>query len=190
MGRPKQLLPWEHDSLIVHEIKKSLQLNKVECLVVLGAHDTLIKKEIAHLPVKLLYNPDWKSGMGTSISTAIKYITTHYPYWDGVLFSLVDQPLIDVAHLERLIAEFDKNNDKIVATRIKKGIGVPAIFPVMYAKKLVDLKEDYGARYILKEYADTVISIPGQNKVYDIDTMEQYQALLEAIKGAKNRSDI
>ena len=68
MGSPKQLLPWKEESLIVSEIKKVQKLPQLETYVILGAHFDLINKEIEHLPVRILYNQSWQSGMGTSIS--------------------------------------------------------------------------------------------------------------------------
>lgn len=182
MGSPKQLLPWKNSSLIEHEIEKSLQLKELTSFVILGANFELIQKKIQHFSIETVHNQHWKSGMGSSISCGVHYIMKNERSFDAVLITLVDQPLIDTLHLNNLISEFDKNQDAIVATKMKSRIGVPAIFPRCYFKELFDLNEDYGARYIIKKYGDQILTIDGKDKTDDIDTMEQYKALSERVK--------
>jgi len=182
MGVPKQLLPWKNSSLIGCEIKKSLQLKELTTFVVLGANFEIIKKEIEHDPVEVLYNPNWRLGMGTSISVGIQHILKNNTLFGAVLITLVDQPFMDVIHLRSLISKYIENENKIIATKMKDRIGVPAIFPNPYFEVLSDLKEDYGARHIIKKYKDHIISIDGKNKTDDIDTPEQYKALSKRVK--------
>ncbi|MBW1296554.1 NTP transferase domain-containing protein [Aquimarina litoralis] len=182
MGSPKQLLVWGKDSLIVSEIKKSLQLAHVQTYVVLGAHFELIKKEIHHLSIEILFNENWKLGMGASISTGIHHILKSEQNYKAVLISLIDQPFIDLNHLNSLYSKFDENENYIVATEMKKKVGVPAIFPRKYFGELSQLKEDFGARFMIKKYRDSIIAVDGQNKTDDIDTMEQYELLFNRIK--------
>ncbi|WP_280139523.1 nucleotidyltransferase family protein [Aquimarina amphilecti] len=182
MGTPKQLLPWKKDCLIIHEVKKSLELNLSETYVVLGANFELIQKEIIHFPVHVLNNKDWGLGMGSSITFGVRHLINNQIDFDAILITLVDQPLIDVSHLSCLISKFNSNQDKIIATGMKNKIGVPALFPKAHYQELLELKEDFGARYIIKKYEDDLLVIDGGNRTDDIDTIEQYNALLEREK--------
>ncbi|WP_299312053.1 nucleotidyltransferase family protein [uncultured Aquimarina sp.] len=182
LGSPKQLLPWKNTSLIANEIEKSLKLKNLETLVVLGAHFEIILKEIKHFPVVILHNKNWELGMGASISFGIQQILKYKENFEGVLITLVDQPLIDEEHLNNLISKFNENQDAIIATSMKDRIGVPAIFARHYFKELLLLKEDYGARQIIKKHESHIINIDGKDKTDDIDTKEQYKALLERVK--------
>nr|WP_299254751.1 nucleotidyltransferase family protein [uncultured Aquimarina sp.] len=182
LGSPKQLLPWKNTSLIANEIEKSLKLKNLETLIVLGAHFEIILKEIKHFPVVILHNKNWELGMGASISFGIQQILKYKENFEGVLITLVDQPLIDEEHLNNLISKFNENQDAIIATSMKDRIGVPAIFARHYFKELLLLKEDYGARQIIKKYESHIINIDGKDKTDDIDTKEQYKALLERVK--------
>ncbi|WP_299181072.1 nucleotidyltransferase family protein [uncultured Aquimarina sp.] len=182
MGTPKQLLPWQGDSLIVNEIKKSLDLKLVETYVVLGANFELIEKEINCYSIHILKNKQWKLGMGSSINHGIRHLMNNQVDFDAVLFSLVDQPLIKVQHLSNLISKFDSNPNRIVATKMKSRIGVPAIFPKTFCPALSKLEEDFGARYIIEKHKDDLITIDGGDKTIDIDTLEQYNALLKREK--------
>ncbi|WP_281171932.1 nucleotidyltransferase family protein [Aquimarina latercula] len=182
MGAPKQLLSWQGDSLIVNEIKKSLNLELVETYVVLGANFELIEKEIKGYPIHILNNKQWKLGMGCSINFGVRYLLSNQVDFDAVLFSLVDQPLINVNHLSRLISKFDSNPNRIIATKMKNRTGVPAIFPNTFCSELSELKEDFGARYIIERHMDDLITIDGGDRTIDIDTLEQYNALLKMKK--------
>ncbi|MBQ4822535.1 nucleotidyltransferase family protein [Aquimarina sp. MMG016] len=177
LGRPKQLLPWKGLTLIEHAIAQSLQLDQVSTYVVLGAYFDLIQKEIDDFPLTIVYNNDWKSGMGSSISFGIKSILQENSSYDAVLISLVDQPLLEAEHLSELISEFVKKPDQVIATGLSKRVGVPAIFPSSYFEELSKLKEDFGARYILKQYKEFVDVVSDSGKGIDIDTLEQYQIL-------------
>lgn len=182
MGTAKQLLHWQGDSLIVNEIKKSLDLKLVETYVVLGANFELIKKEINCYPIHILNNKQWDLGMGSSINYGVRYLISNQVNFDAVLFSLVDQPLINVNHLRSLTSKFYSNPNRIIATKMKNRIGVPAIFPKTFCSELSELKEDFGARYIIEKHKDGLITIDGGDKTIDIDTLEQYNALLKREK--------
>ncbi len=159
-----------------------MQLKKLTTFVVLGANFEIIQKEIKHFPVEILYNKNWKLGMGASISFGMQQILKDEENFDAVLITLADQPLIDEVHLHSLISKFNKNQDAIIATSMKDRIGVPAIFSKRYFKELLALNEDYGARQIIKKYEDHIITIDGKDKTDDIDTKEQYNALSERVK--------
>ena len=185
MGQPKQLLPWQRGTLLSHAIEKSLQVEQLKTFVILGAYAQRIKKEVEHFPITIVYNKDWESGMGTSIRSAITYFSENSLRFKAVLITLVDQPMVDVIHINSLISAFNKNRGNIIATVMKKGVGVPAIFPFSYFGELLALTEDYGARYILRKNEDIIIPIEGENKVEDIDTIEQYQRLFDMLKRTK-----
>ncbi len=190
MGRPKQLLPWKNTSLIANEVEKSIQLKQVMTYVILGANFEVIKKEIAHFPVEILHNKNWKLGMGSSISFGIQQTLKSKENFEAVLITLVDQPLIDEAYLTSLISKFNQNQDAIIATAMKERIGVPAIFPGQYFEELSGLNEDYGARHVIKNYKDQIITVDGKDKTDDIDTIEQYKALCKRVKERAKHSDL
>lgn len=182
LGSPKQLLPWTSGSLIEQELRKSMQIEELTTYVILGANFEIIKKEIAHYPIHILQHKNWHLGMGTSISFGVQHILNTIMAYDAVLITLVDQPFVDIAHLHSLILENAQHRDKIIATKTKETMGVPAIFPKMYFEELTQLKQDYGARYILKKYKEHIRTIDGADKTDDIDTLEQYKALLDRAK--------
>jgi len=179
MGQPKQLLQWGQYSLIENEILKSLQYEKLSTYVILGANFEIIKAKISNLPVEILHNKNWSSGMGTSIVCGVQHILQSNVDYEGALITLIDQPLIKEKHRQLLLSKFTNNQHKIIATSMKERIGVPAVFPNIYFEELLKLREDYGARYVIKKHIENVIPISCSGCTDDIDTMEDYEALLK-----------
>ncbi len=177
MGRPKQILPWKDTTLIGSAIEKSLLLKEVTTYVVLGANYDLIYNEIKDLPITVLNNVDWQLGMGSSIQYGINWIQQDKLSYDAVLISLVDQPLIEISHFNDLIITFKNTSNPIVASDLGDRIGVPALFDKSIFNELATLKEDFGARHLIKKYKNQVTSIPVIEGA-DIDTIEQYYDMI------------
>ncbi len=93
MGSPKHLLPWGNETLIEHQIKTLLETNN-PLSVVLGAYSEEIISVIDKFPIEIYTNENWEKGMGTSISYGMKLLLEKYPNIDGVLITLIDQPLL------------------------------------------------------------------------------------------------
>lgn len=179
MGRPKQLLPWENTTLIEHTIAQSRGLD-MDTFVVLGANCQKIKPIIDTPEIRIVYNRDWHRGMGSSIQTGIKAMLDITPKYQAVLIRLADQPFIDAVLLKQLLVKYNKSSTDIIGTDIGTKIVVPAIFPVSYFDELITLKEDYGARFILKKYKKNIQTIQAVEKIVDIDTEEDYQRLISS----------
>jgi molybdenum cofactor cytidylyltransferase len=180
MGEPKQVLPWHSTTLIGHAIHRALLIKETSVYVVLGAHYDVVYKEICHFPVTILKNAEWQSGMGSTIRSGIKAIQQDKLSYDGVLISLVDQPLLDITHFNSLVTQYNKEPDTIIATDLGSGIGVPAIIPSKYFNELLQLQVDFGARYIIKKHIDEVKTISAIGKGVDIDTIAQYNDIIRS----------
>lgn len=176
MGRIKQILPWEDTNLLGKAIHTAKQSNGSNVFVVLGANAKIIKEQISK-EVTCIENLEWESGMGSSIARGVNHILANTKEVAGILIMLCDQPLITSDHLNKLITTFTGNNKGIVGTAYNKKIGVPSIFGSVYFADLQSLKDDYGAKDILKNNSDDCISINTDAKVADIDTLEDYDKL-------------
>ena len=187
MRQPKQLLPWGNQTLIEHQIQTLLQTgNPVN--VVLGSNSNLIVPVIGKYSANVFINTDWESGMGCSISLGINQIIKKFPEADGVLITLLDQPLITTSYIEKMLGAYQPGSQQIIASHSTLGwAGVPVIFDKCYFKDLTELSHDEGAKKITKRYEESVIFINGGELLEDMDTPETYQQLLE--KYMNNRSD-
>ncbi|MFI8379868.1 NTP transferase domain-containing protein [Leeuwenhoekiella sp. NPDC079379] len=176
MGKAKQLLPYKTSTLLGHAIKQALASKAKAVYCVIGANAEVIENSITQ-KIHLLYNSDWRHGLGNSIATGIKHITdTHF---DCVLVMLADQPKIDTDYLNQLINTAEIHENKCIASGYGIKNGVPAVFPRSYFKVLEELSGDLGARELLNAGSDFVVSIDAKNKIQDIDTPEDYRRLLK-----------
>ncbi len=177
MGSPKQLLPWMDKTLIEHQIDVRLQTG-YDVTVVLGGHSDKIIPVIEKLPITFFVNKNWESGMGTSIAHGIEMLERKYPESEGVLISLLDQPLVTKEHLEKLISSFKVNTKQIIVSESSSGwIGVPVLFDKTYYSELKTLTGDQGAKKIIKKHPNKVISIECGNLLLDMDNQDDYQKL-------------
>jgi len=179
MGRPKQLLPWGESTLLENAISTAVSTNLKNIHVVLGAHYELIKESINLENVVLLYNLNYKSGQGSSLSLGIDHLSKQKEKYQGVLILLCDQPLITSDYLNELIQTFEVGNKKIVATDYGNRAGVPAIFAANYFNALLNIKEDMGAKKVLEKYMEDVISLSPNGTEQDLDTPEEYKTFVK-----------
>jgi molybdenum cofactor cytidylyltransferase len=72
-----------------------------------------------------------------------------------------------------------KNSGKpIVSSQYEDAIGPPALFHRTIFPELLKQKGDVGARKIIEQRKDEVATVPFAEGAIDIDTEEQYRALL------------
>tara|TARA_R110002095_G_scaffold176779_1_gene154170 strand:- start:65 stop:670 length:606 start_codon:yes stop_codon:yes gene_type:complete len=178
MGKPKQLLKWGNETLITHTIQTALKLNTHEFYVVLGANFQLIEKTINHFPITILNNENWEQGLGTSIACASKHILNQKLKIDAVLFILADQPFITSDYLNKIVSSFSPQKNQIVASSYQnRKFGVPALFDNYFLYSLCHLKDDFGAKYILKKNEIFVKALIPPVKNVDLDFKEDYERL-------------
>jgi len=178
MGQPKQLLPWGSQTLIEHQILTLLKTgNPVN--VVIGSNSDLIQPVIQKYLVNIFKNTDWESGMGSSISFGIRQIIQKFPNANGVLITLLDQPMITAAYLEKMLVTFQSESRQIIVSQSASGwTGVPVLFDRCYLKELAELSNEEGAKKITKRHEESVIFMEGGELLEDMDTPETYQKLL------------
>lgn len=176
MGKIKQLLPWEHTTLVEHSIKQAESSQAKQVVVVLGAHSDLIRDGLHPVRAILIENEKWKKGLGTSISCGVSYFNT-MQRMDGLLILLADQPLIDTLYIDAMLQNFETSEKGIIATQYKNRVGVPALFSATYFSELTNLADDFGAQYIMGRYKNDIFEMPARGKTADVDTMDDYLRL-------------
>ena len=177
MGTIKQILPWNKTTLLGHVIEQGLNSNADDVLVVLGSNADAIINKIDPTKITILKNPNWQDGMGTSIACAMQFLDKNTVHFDAVLIALSDQPLIDEKYYNYLISSYFSNDKTIVATKTNNRAGVPAIFASKYFNALSKLDSDYGARKILSNNQEDILTLNIGDKIIDIDTLDTYKLM-------------
>ena len=169
MGRLKQLMPFGSSTMVEQTVDNLLASGAGEVIVVLGHRAEEVKGRIANRPVKIMLNPLYSQGMGTSIAAGLKLVDSRA---GAVMLALADQPFVDSQTIDRLIEEF-QTHDKGIAIPVYRGRrGHPIIFSIKYKAQLSGLISDIGGREIIKEHPEDVleIAVDCEGVILDIDT--------------------
>jgi molybdenum cofactor cytidylyltransferase len=172
LGRPKQLLELDGNTLLQKSITAALNVSK-NVIVVLGANDKLIHPTISIFPIEKVFNENWATGMSSSIRTGMKSIdgsTTN-----AVLIMLCDQPYVDTALLKKMVSAFEKSERSIIASEYEGKVGVPAIFDVSFFQKLKTLEGQKGAKALIINNLEKVERVIFEKGKIDIDTEEAWK---------------
>jgi molybdenum cofactor cytidylyltransferase len=178
MGKLKQLMPFGQSTIVEQTIDNLLNSAVDETIVVLGYRAEEVIKTIAAKPVRLVVNPDYKQGMGTSIITGLNLVDSRT---QAVMLILGDQPLINRQTINRLIDVFYNHDKGIVIPTYQGKRGHPIIFAIKYRGQLLGLKGDIGGRQIVKDHPGDIleVTVDSESIVTDIDTINDYQSLLD-----------
>ncbi len=178
-GQPKQLLAWQGRPLVVHIATRAWVAGLTPTAVVLGCQADRIASVLDDLPIQVLTNYHWAEGMSTSLNIGLSALPQSV---EAAIFLPVDQPLISISLLHRLVAHWQENRTKIVApcdSKTKRRRGSPALFPRAFFSELAHLSGDVGGRVLLNKYNDHVVTVPVDNGAIltDVDTPEAYARL-------------
>ncbi len=178
MGRPKQLLPWRESTLLRHAAETAVASGCAPIVLVTGAlHDELLP-EMAGLPIRAVRNAAWESGMASSLQTGLAAVAGASPA--AVLVMLTDQPLVTPALLQQLVALQQRTQAPAVAAAYAGTLGVPTVVSARLFPELLKLQGAQGANRLLAELGETVGRVDFPAGLLDVDTPEQYAALLAA----------
>ncbi|MBC8229544.1 nucleotidyltransferase family protein [bacterium] len=183
VGKLKQLLPFGNSTIIETVIDNLLHAKLDEVIVILGHAMEKIKPAILNKPVKIVYNPDYKCGMLTSVQYGVlaanKMLASSASNQvrDGLLIALVDQPFLTQNLIKDLIEAFYHTDKGIVLPIYNGRRGHPVIFEIKYASEILALSEDSeGLREIVRKHQDDIYQVPVNTDsiIRDIDYWEDY----------------
>ncbi|MEJ1238903.1 nucleotidyltransferase family protein [Chryseolinea sp. T2] len=185
MGQSKQLLDVKGVPLLRHSVHTALSAGTSRIVVVLGANEPSHREVIRDLPVDIVVNHYWQSGMGSSIKTALHYIIREHAEAKAVLMMVCDQPKVTSKHLHALVNEYFRSGKKIVASSYANAVGVPAVFGRSFFSNMLMLKDDEGARKIIAQFSELSTTLPFPDGALDLDTMDDYTKFRDQITPPK-----
>lgn len=194
MGRPKALLAWADGTVLDNILHTIEEAGLAPPVVVTGAHHREISGNLRNTSALIRENPDWASGMGSSIRCGLEAALETRPDLEGLLVLLADQPLVSKTYLLQLLSTFRRNNCSIVATRYPEGGGVPAIFRRTFFEALRSPDRSGGASSLIRNAASKTLLLEPGLAGRDMDTPEKYRELrkiagLPDIQGAGKKAD-
>lgn len=175
---PKALLPFKGTTLVVHAAGELLHGGCTEVVVVVGAGADQVRATALPPGCRIVENPRWEEGMSTSLAVGAAAAG------DGpVLVALVDQPGMDAALIDTLIALHRPGRITASGYRNGKGSlrrGNPVLFPPgVVSLAAAAASGDSGAREYLAAHPDMVdvVDFSPYTDGADIDTPEDLHLL-------------
>jgi len=151
--------------------------------VVTGHQREEIEKALRAMPVRLVHNPDFALGLGTSLKAGIAAVPAQA---DGAIVLLGDMPRVDAPLLNRLIAAFDPDRGALVVVPTFEGKrGNPVLWSRRFFPDLMAIEGDVGARHLIGRYGEAVVEVPvaGEAAFVDVDTPEALVGIKAAMEG-------
>lgn len=173
-GGSKQMLEFEGRTLLRRAAETAL-LAGFSTVVVLGANHQRLRREIDELPLAIAINENWAGGISSSIKKGLSVFSEENP--DAVIVTLCDQPLVTAQILLRLRDAYAAAKKPIAASRYKNTVGVPALFAREVFAELENLRDDEGAKKIIKKDEARVTLIDAPEAAFDIDTRQDFERL-------------
>jgi len=175
MGEPKQLLRLNGTSLVVRAADAALDCGADPVAVVLGSGAAQVAAEIAGRPVLAVHNPEWATGLASSVRAGVAALLVAEPGLDAVLVAPCDQPALSADALRRLAA-LHRATGKMAAARYAGRNGGPAVFGRRHFVALKALAGDEGARRLLNAAPDDTATLDLPELAADLDTPSDYAA--------------
>lgn len=167
LGRPKQLVPIEGEALVRRSARLAVETGAARVLVVTGACADDVAAALEGLPVELVHNAAYSSGLGGSIAAGARAAGHDM---SGLMVLLCDQWRIGADDLRRLLAAWWAEPERIVAARWPGGQGPPVIFPAAHLAALCSLQGDAGAKRLLSAVPGGCRFVDLARAAFDLDT--------------------
>jgi CTP:molybdopterin cytidylyltransferase MocA len=174
-GRPKALVELNGQTLAERGVRLLRTGGADPILVVIGA------AEVRLPATRTVYNPDWRTGMGSSLRAALRALDS--PPEPGqaadlpagvaaVVVALADQPLVGAEAVARLIAAYRHGASVAVAAYDGQPRNPVLIAREHWPEVIASATGDAGARSFLRTHADlvTLVECGDTGRPDDIDT--------------------
>jgi molybdenum cofactor cytidylyltransferase len=180
-GRSKQFALFQGETFIRRIVAAAIEAGCTPVVAVAGEDSTQVTLELTGLMVSIVMNPDWQSGLGSSIVVGIRHAMNLAPDLGAVILLTCDQPFVNVAVLTQLIQLRLTSGKPVVASAYAETIGIPALFDRSCFRDLLRLKGDSGAKGIILTRPLDVASFDFPAGEIDIDTAADYEKLDQAL---------
>lgn len=176
MGRPKQLLEFDGQALIRRAAEVAVAARLRPVVVVLGCETDACRRHLGDLVVDVIVNADWQRGIGASLRTGAAHLHA-VAHVDAAIILLCDQPLVDAAAIERIVAAHRRRGAPVVAARYADTLGVPALFAGAWLERLLALPDDAGAKQLIREAGARAAAVDLPEAAFDLDSEEDVRRL-------------
>lgn len=189
LGRPKQLLQLAQKPVFRYPVDLAVKSGLSPVTIVAGGlvHD--LSRHLSGVPAQLVYNPEYQTGMASSLRTGLMSLPGHL---EAVVVFLADQPLIPERVVHDLVTIYLSNRQKgcQIVRPIYAGVpGHPVLFDSKMFPKLATLTGDTGARTLFKAHQAQICQVEYENDAFgmDIDTEEDWSKIQTVFTGFREK---
>ncbi len=169
LGRPKQLLTRDGETLVHRAARLAIATGATRVLVIIGAQAHDVAGAVSDLPAECLVNAQWHEGLAGSVRIAAEALD-HAT--DATLLLACDQPALEVAHLQKLLEAACRTASGSAATRLGDRVGIPAVVTPGMLQAALAVQGDRGLRDALNAPNADVMGCDAPDLAFDIDTPE------------------
>lgn len=175
MGRCKQLLPLDSQTVIARCLETLLTAGLDEVIVVVGPHGEEVGRAARAYPVRVVVNTDPEADMAASLRRGRQALSHGIT---GVVVALCDYPLVTAETVAQLVAEHRRGPRKILIPCHNGRRGHPPLVP---RQVLDSLTAPLTLRDVLRENQQQVEHVPVDDGgvLLDMDTPEDYRRVLK-----------
>jgi molybdenum cofactor cytidylyltransferase len=174
MGTPKQLLRLGGKSLLEHTLNNVRGSGVDEIVLVLGASADEVRRQLATDGLRVVVNPDFQQGMGTSLRTGLAAVSASIR---GALIVLADQPFVRSSTLDQMIAYREKHAPQILIPLYRGFRGNPVLLDRSVFPELMNLTGDIGCRAIFGSHTESIhkLAVDDAGILLDIDSTQDWE---------------
>jgi len=174
MGTAKMLLPFGESTIIESVIANVLQSGVDRVFVVVGADRGILEEKIRQLPVTIIFNPLYATGMLSSVQCGFENADASV---QAAVIVLGDQPSLSPATIEHLVAAHRRTKKGIVLPVYRGRRGHPILIDTKYKKEIQRLNPHIGLRELIRNHTEDIFEVEvGTDAILqDIDTPGDYK---------------
>jgi molybdenum cofactor cytidylyltransferase len=185
-GTQKLLAPVQYEGATLPLVRLTvagLVSAGVDRIVIVGGRDAeLVRLALDGLDVEFAVNPDYASGMSSSLRVGVAAAVGRWSDAESLLIALGDQPLAGTGVVESLVkarvASGPGDADpQIVAPRFQGELGTPVLFARILVPELLAVAGDRGAKGVVKRKPARVRYVDFDRPApLDVDTVSDLTA--------------
>jgi molybdenum cofactor cytidylyltransferase len=178
MGQFKQLLRLGEKSFVQHCVDNLLASRVSEVIIVTGHRGFEIRRAVGDRPVRFAQNPDYRSGMASSIKCGVRSLSEEA---SAFVLALVDQPQISSDVINLVIEAYETERAPIVIPVYEGQNGHPILVDLALREEILSFDPEQGLRQVVRAHRDQVLRVEVTSRAIleDVDLPEDYERILK-----------
>jgi molybdenum cofactor cytidylyltransferase len=174
MGVQKLLLPFGGKTVIGHIVDQLLASTIGEVHVVVGHQAERISAELSGRAVTIVNNPNYESGMLSSVRCGLRSLPEECR---AVMVVLGDQPSITTKLINNMVQSFAATEKSILAPLYEGKRGHPVLFSRQYRDEIMTHYNNVGLRGLLHSHPEEIfeLTVSTASVLCDMDYPEDYR---------------